>query len=442
MIKKIKNIKLSKKQQTIIILAAIFIMMLVLNLLTPLLADDYSYGIGLDKTRIDSIIDIINFQVNHYLTWGGRTVAHTIAQCFLLFPKWIFSIANTFIYVALIYLIYLHAKGDNTKDKPLLLLLIHLALWYLLPVFGQTCLWLVGSCNYLWTTVIILFLLLQYRKDNNKNNSLKKAVAIFLLGILAAWTNENTSVGLLVVIIGLLVIKKLKHQKLKKWEISGLAGSILGFLILILAPGNFVRSESFEDNTFILVKLIKRVVEDTTAMLDYTMPLLILGVILITIYIYNRKKIKSEVFVYILAGFLTTYAMVLSPTFPARAWTGVFVFWIIACLQLIYNLDDINKIFNPIITDTIIILSLFYIIPFINTTRDVLNLNRVWTSRVEYIEKEKSKGNKDIEVEAYYNGGNHSPNYDVADIGSSKKGWPNEDVAHYFNIKSIKSISE
>lgn len=87
MIKKIKNIKLSKKQQTIIILAAIFIMMLVLNLLTPLLADDYSYGIGLDKTRIDSIIDIINFQVNHYLTWGGRTVAHTIAQCFLLFPK-------------------------------------------------------------------------------------------------------------------------------------------------------------------------------------------------------------------------------------------------------------------------------------------------------------------------------------------------------------------
>ena len=61
---------------------------------------------------------------------------------------------------------------------------------------------------------------------------------------------------------------------------------------------------------------------------------------------------------------------------------------------------------------------------------------------MEYIEKEKSKGNKDIEVEAYYNGGNHSPNYDVADIGSSKKGWPNEDVAHYFNIKSIKSISE
>ena len=108
MIEKIKNIKLSKKHQTIIILGSIFIMMLVLNLLTPLLADDYSYGLSLDNTRLNSILDIINFQINHYLTWGGRTVAHTIAQFFLLFPKWVFSIANTFAYIALIYLIYLH----------------------------------------------------------------------------------------------------------------------------------------------------------------------------------------------------------------------------------------------------------------------------------------------------------------------------------------------
>ena len=46
MIEKIKNIKLSKKQQNIIILASIFMMMLVLNLLTPLIADDYSYSLS------------------------------------------------------------------------------------------------------------------------------------------------------------------------------------------------------------------------------------------------------------------------------------------------------------------------------------------------------------------------------------------------------------
>lgn len=441
MIEKIKNIKLSKKQQTLIILASIFIMMLVLNLLTPLLADDYSYGLSLDKSRINSIMDIIAFQINHYLTWGGRTVAHTIAQFFLLFPKWIFSIANTFAYVILIYLIYLHIKGNNTKDKPLILLLIHLLLWFILPVFGQTCLWLVGSCNYLWTTVIILFLLLQYRKSTQKD-SIKRIIGIFLLGVIATWTNENTSVGLLVIIIGLLVIRKLEKKKIKKWEISGLIGSILGFLILILAPGNFIRSESFKDNTFILIKLLKRIIEDTQVMLDYTLPLMILGVILITIYIYSKKQIKGEFFVYAIAGFLTIYAMVLSPTFPARAWFGAIVFWIIACTQLIYNLDDINKLFKPIIIDAVIILSFIYITPFINTARDVLSLNRLWSYRIDYIEQEKKLGNKNIEVSAYYNNNSHSPSYDVADIGNTEKGWPNEDIAHYFNIKSIKTINE
>ena len=439
MIEKIKNIKLSKKQQTIIILASIFIMMLVLNLLTPLLADDYSYSLSTDNTKINSLMDIINYQIQHYLHWGGRTVAHTIAQCFLMFPKFIFSIVNSLMYIILIYLIYLHAKDNSTTQKPILLLLIHLGLWFLLPVFGQTCLWLVGSCNYLWTTVIILLLLLQYRKSSGNNDTIKQVIGTFLLGIIAGWTNENTSVGLLVIIVGVLIIKKARYQKIKKWEIGGLIGSLVGFFTLILAPGNFVRSESFVDKTFILVKWLKRILDNTTTMLQYTMPILVLGIILVTIYVYNKKKIKPEFFIYVIAGFSAIYAMVLSPTFPARAWFGVIVFWIIACTQLIYNLEDISKKFKPIIIDAVIILAILCINPVLTTAKETLNLHRVWEYRIEYIEKEKKLGNKNIELSAYYTNDNHSPNYGIPDIGSSKKGWPNVAIAYYYKIKSIKS---
>ena len=123
-------------------------MMLTLNVFTPLIAYDYSYSFGIDG-RLKNIIDVIEKQINHYFTWGGRIVAHIIAQSFLLFPKIIFSIANTVIYTLLIYVIYLNAKGENKEHKPGMLLLIHLILWFTLPVFGQTCLWLIGSCNYL-----------------------------------------------------------------------------------------------------------------------------------------------------------------------------------------------------------------------------------------------------------------------------------------------------
>ena len=132
---------------------------------------------------------------------GGRTVAHIIAQSFLLFPKIIFSIANTSIYTLLIYVIYLNAKGENKEHKPRMLLLIHLVLWFTLPVFGQTCLWLIDSCNYLWTTCIMLLFIYFYRTSTVKD-SLLKSVSFLLLGLIAGWTNENTAVGLIIIILG------------------------------------------------------------------------------------------------------------------------------------------------------------------------------------------------------------------------------------------------
>lgn len=439
MIEKIKNIKLSKKQQMIIILFCIYLMMLILNILTPILADDYSYSLNVDDSKIDNIMDVLNYQWWHYFNWGGRTVAHTIAQVFLLLPKIIFNIINPLVYVGIIYLIYQQAKGKTQEDKPEILLLIHLALWFLLPTYGQTCIWLIGSCNYLWTTVIILFFVSRFRNFEQQKDSIIKIIAMFLLGVIAGWTNENTSFGMLVIICGFLFVQKKSKQKIHKWEISGLIGAILGFLILILAPGNFERAEKLSDRTFIVIKLLKRIVTYTINMTEYTMPILILGVILITIYIYNKKKISLQTYIYMIAGFLTIYAMLLSPSFPERAWTGVIVFWIIACAQLIYKLESIDKIFKVIIIDSTIILAMFYIEPVITTGKEVLNLRRVWNYRIDYIESEKSKGNKNIELASYYSSDKHSPNYGLADIGSETTGWPNDAIADYFKIDSIKS---
>ena len=351
MIEKIKNIKLSKKQQNIIILASIFMTMLVLNLLTPLIADDYSYSLSLDGTKINSVIDVINYQWWHYFNWGGRTIAHTLAQIFLLFPKTVFSIVNPIIYVLLIYLMYLHIRGEK-EDKPIYLILIHLGLWFLLPVFGQTCLWLIGSCNYLWTTVLILWFLWIYRK-NNTSASIYKIIGIFLLGIIAGWTNENTSAGLLVIIIGYLIIQKIvnKKSKFSKVQISGLIGALIGFALMILAPGNYIRNAEFQDNTFIIIKWLKRAINITLTAENYLMPIIILLVILISIKIYNKKKIENDIYIFIVGGLASIYSMILSPTFPERSWTGVIVFLLIATLISLYDLDKINKIYKVIVID-------------------------------------------------------------------------------------------
>lgn len=324
--KKQKKLKLSPNQQTIIILVAIFLIMLVLNVLTPLIADDYSYSFNKSLERITSFKDIIDFQFNYYyFNWGGRCVAHTLAQIFLIFPKGIFSIINSILYVALIYLIYLHAKGINKNEKPELLVLIHLALWFLLPVFGQTCLWLTGACNYLWTMILILLFLLSFR--NNKNSSAFKIVGLFFLGVLAGWTNENTAFGLIVIALGIIIADRyIDKKKISKSQISGLIGVITGFIILIIAPGNFIRADELNDSTTFIVKMIKRIMDITSNLFTQTMPLLIITVILISIYIYNKERINKYVYVFLFGGILTAYAMTLSPTFPERAWFGAIIF--------------------------------------------------------------------------------------------------------------------
>lgn len=439
MIDKLKNIKLTKKQQTILILVCIYLMMLVLNLLTPLIADDYSYSLSLDKTKVNSFMDVMNYQWWHYFNWGGRTLAHTIAQLFLLFPKIVFSIINPVIYIALIYLTYLHIIR-NREEKPIYLILVHLALWFIMPVFGQTCLWLIGSCNYLWTTVLILWFLWIYRK-NDKKDSILRIIGLFLLGILAGWTNENTSFGLIVVTLGFLITQKLenKKEKLPKHKLSGLIGNVVGFLILILAPGNYVRADGIKDNTFIVIKVIKRAVQYTITMTNYLLPLFILLVILISIYIFYKKKIHKQVWMFLLGAFFCIYSMVLSPQFPERSWFGVIMFMIIAIFDLMYETPKFNKIYKYIIINAIIILSFIYTGQYLGTAIDINNLRNTWEYRENYIAKQKKKGNTEIKVDAYHAFDKHNPTFGLADLFEDKTLWPNTSIAEYFDIKSIEA---
>lgn len=399
-------------------------------------SDDYGYSFGVNG-RLHSFIDVIEKQIQHYFTWGGRSVAHTIAQTFLLFPKILFSIANSCVYLLLIWLIYLNIKGINKKEYPIILLLIHLCLWFVVPAFGQDCLWLIGSCNYLWTTTIILLFLYLFR-TSKRNDNLFKSIGFLLLGIIAGWTNENTAFGLIVATVGILLISKFEYkEKITKWKISGLVGTIVGFVILIIAPGNYVRNSLVNDNTFIVVKLIGRILNDTVSMINVLKPLFILMIVLFTIYIYYKKKIDKYFYVFFSASILSVYAMVLSPTFPERAWFGIVVFMVISVFNLLINILSMKKVIKYILVDSVIILFIIYVEQFIVAFGEIRQLNSVWSYRSEYIERQKSKKIYDIKLTPFVCNDKHSPAYGLADITPGKDIWLNKDLARYFEVNSI-----
>lgn len=435
LINKIK--KISSKTWIKIILVSIFLMMLVLNILTPLIADDYSYSFIHGTTqRVKNILDVFVSQADHYMTWGGRSIAHGIAQIFLMFPKIIFSICNSIVYTLVIYLIY--KNTIDKKDKPLLMILIHFLLYFCLPVFGQNCIWLIGSCNYLWTTMFILLFVLLFRKERKDN--IINIILMFILGLIAGWSNENSSFALIVITVLLMI--PFKKINIKKWKISGLLGVITGFVVMILAPGNFVRKENFTEDPSFIMRIINRGIQYSETLVKYMLPLIILAVILITIHIYKKKKINKYSFVYFIASFFAVYSMLLSPQFPDRSWISPILFMIMGNIVLVNDIYDVHRVLKYILADFIVLSSIHYFGTYALLAKDINNLRVTWRERINYINKIKKDGEKSVEFKRYLSDNKRNPNYGLVDLTPMSDQWPDRDIARYYGLDSISGKTD
>lgn len=70
----------SEKIKVGIIFMTVFVLFLLLNILTPLYADDYSYSFSFATgERINNISQIIPSQIIHYYNLNGRSIAHILA---------------------------------------------------------------------------------------------------------------------------------------------------------------------------------------------------------------------------------------------------------------------------------------------------------------------------------------------------------------------------
>ena len=246
------------------ILFFIFLIMFGLNYLMPLCyGDDYVYAfiwpgqsmyIPLPETveRISGFSDILVSQWNHYLTGNGRAPAHLLVQFFVWQDKLAFDVLNPIAFVLLILEIYwISNKGEITLKNASVpaLCVIFFSVWAFTVNFAGVFLWISGACNYLWMLVLLLsFLILYVRKYYRINKKIIRSewakYMIFTWGVLAGWTNENV-VCWIILVLSLWLVKNRKQEGLETWMWYGLFGLCAGYLLLIFAPGNAVRADSY-----------------------------------------------------------------------------------------------------------------------------------------------------------------------------------------------------
>lgn len=438
--------QISYRKEKILFCCCIFLCFLLsflINRIYPLLGDDWDYSFiwvpnyG-SSDRISSLSDIIISQYEHYIHWGGRVVNHVIAQLLLALDPFWYDLLNSLVFVVLIAVIY---KISATKGKInfSLLILIALGLWFLLPDFTSTVFWITYSANYLWSTVIILLFILPYlnyyKSTEKKGESFIFLVMMFFFGIIAGWTNENTSISLVFVLIAALAFFKYEKMQIPRWAIAGLIGSLIGCLFLLLAPGNYVRLDRSQE-----ISIATRLYFFCKV---YYHNLLIPFLIYIFVcFLYSRGKkdffksthFKISVFFFLFAHFCAL-AMLASPGIPDRTMFASVCFMIIAIGILYANIDINTKTYRALKALIVAVLLIYFGIDYVSKYKYTVYLNDFWHQRELFVLEQKQKGVLDIEFKGNLN---MRDDFNVYRLGNSPDDWINKIYARYYGVHSVK----
>ena len=203
-------------------------------------SDDYAMGYG----KVFTLQQVIANTKWFYLNWSGGIVG---AFCQFLFcgllgdNKIWFDIVNTLVFVVLV-LVCGKIIGGDKKQYPHYTLVFALLFWFFCPIPKETLYWMVGSTAYLWTTTLSFIFIWVYLRYNEENSPLGIKVLLFLFAIVTA-----DSIIPCVSICGAFVVYYAMHlKKFRGNAVPLVVGFVIGSLILLLAPGNFIRAAAPE----------------------------------------------------------------------------------------------------------------------------------------------------------------------------------------------------
>ncbi|MBR1805653.1 MAG: hypothetical protein IJ774_04610 [Selenomonadaceae bacterium] len=254
--------------QSLILFAAFAGFFFVRTMLLPLSHEDFAYAFVWDgdhggnleamqvgspnveyRERVSSLSDIFDSMSSYYMTWGGRIFAGGLAQLFIWLGKPTFDFANTLMFILLVTVV-VNLSNTWLKLSRTALAWIFFSLFILSAASVTSMLWLTGSCNYMWMSFFQLLFLTPYVKalrSHDAGSSPLKIALMFVLGLLAGWSNEAGALA--TVVLTAFFVQWSKSQGIfRTWMATGLVASIIGCVLMLFAPGNFVRLEFFHEN--------------------------------------------------------------------------------------------------------------------------------------------------------------------------------------------------
>lgn len=420
----------------------------------PLFADDLCrYSPVFDPTLI------IQETIRAYLTWSGRFPPMAVSFSILALGKpglISFDLINTGIVVVICREVARHACGSNVSAKLPALLICVFLLWFTPARFGETFLWKTGAVQYLWGCALALVLLgpvIDHVVWQRRPGPGRWRVAVYCVACLlaGAWLS-NLSVAVFCTWSLLMAIDYQRRRRLDATLLAGLIAWGVGSLLLIVAPGNYLRAHHIGYSA----GLYDRITTTSAYLVDYVdkrLAIIYISfciILLLTEHPATRRKLYVSM-IFILAGALSVLAMVGAPeiSFIPRV-AFPFQFFLIAATMSLFPdhlfTDTTLRSFRLSVAGFSLILATTVAINFGSIYRQYGGMSRQAAKRNRIVARARQRGrSRDIHLPPLsfgerYNTLNGSVNfgrYFARDITTNAHNWRNACYAKAHGVASV-----
>ena len=420
----------------LLVTGGIFFLMLVLNRLTPLICDDFTYNLNfLTKEPLGGFLEIFPSMYAHSYKMNGRLISHGLAQVFMLLVPGVFDMVNAAVFALTLWLMH---RLCGSKSA-VLMIASFCMLWLFQPSYGQVVLWQVGAINYFWSlTALLLFIAPELLRFREGRKLLKKKWhwACFCgYAFLFGWYNEIASfVGIVMVPCLVLLGRWMNGDKLTFKRFAPVVFAILGYIVMLSMP-----AQAANKSGGLTMELLTTRFRDCVTMLQTHCGFLLLLVTLLDSWCavarVNKKSILGATLM-ALAGICANFMPIAASYYPERCMCTTVLLLIMAIVWLARELMKTKGF--AVIAAGMALIAVLTIPSGIRGCRDILSCARQNEVREQTIAAAIESGETDVTANVVIPQTRWSGYWDLRDLSTEDpETWPNHSMAVYYGIDSI-----
>lgn len=296
------------KIKNLVILALAFISILLLQSMIFMSFDDYGYGalnyaVGNQFNQNGgvgySIIDIFKFLQATYMVWAGRVFYQFLLILCLRQGEWFIQIVQS---IVIFLTIFFTTKAFSKTDNFIRNFIIILALFFCIPIAitKLSLYWYCASVIYFWPFMFFMAGLCLIKKMNNLQSNIFYTILLAFLGIASGWSQEQVGMAFCTYLfINICLSYFEKNNSNYKNKIIFFIANVVGYILLIIAPGNFVRMSDGSSGEILKRGIFETIFEGIKAVIFsfkyVNLSIIYIAIIVCIILLLTNKESNNKV---------------------------------------------------------------------------------------------------------------------------------------------------